>query len=279
MKGQNLWHKKQRQWIATLMALSVGLVFAYPLVWMFISSFKPENEIFGSFNLFGQHHLSWANYKRIFADPFYFRWMINSVIVVISSIVFKLSISSLAGYAFARMRFRGRNSIFFVLVLTMMVPWQVILLPQYWIFQQLHLINTLYAVILPNIFDAFAIFMMRQFFIKIPLEISEAAVLDGCGSFMTFYRIILPLATPALTALGILNFFWIWDQYIQPLIFLNSTKVLTLPVGVALLQAEHGTSYGMQMAAASLAVLPVLVVFIILQRKFVEGVALTGVKG
>ena len=121
--------------------------------------------------------------------------------------------------------------------------------------------------------------MMRQFFIKIPLEISEAAVLDGCGSFMTFYRIVLPLATPALTALGILNFFWIWDQYIQPMIFLNSTKVLTIPVGVSLLQAQYGTSYGMQMAAASLAVLPVLVVFIILQRKFVEGVALTGVKG
>ncbi len=265
--------------MATILAFGVGLMFAYPLVWMFISSFKPENEIFGSFHVFGQHHLSLANYKRIFANPFYVRWMINSVIVVISSIFIKLLIGSLAGYAFARMRFRGRDSIFFVLVLTMMVPWQVILLPQYYIFQQLHLINTLYAVILPNIFDAFAIFMMRQFFIKIPLEISEAAVLDGCGSFMTFYRIVLPLATPALTALGILNFFWIWDQYIQPMIFLNSTKVLTIPVGVSLLQAQYGTSYGMQMAAASLAVLPVLVVFIILQRKFVEGVALTGVKG
>lgn len=279
MKGQNLWNKKRSQLVATILAFGVGLMFAYPLVWMFISSFKPENEIFGSFHVFGQHHLSLANYKRIFANPFYFRWMINSVIVVISSIFIKLLIGSLAGYAFARMRFRGRDSIFFVLVLTMMVPWQVILLPQYYIFQQLHLINTLYAVILPNIFDAFAIFMMRQFFIKIPLEISEAAVLDGCGSFMTFYRIVLPLATPALTALGILNFFWIWDQYIQPMIFLNSTKVLTIPVGVSLLQAQYGTSYGMQMAAASLAVLPVLVVFIILQRKFVEGVALTGVKG
>lgn len=279
MKGQNLWNKKRSQLVATILAFGVGLMFAYPLVWMFISSFKPENEIFGSFHVFGQHHLSLANYKRIFANPFYVRWMINSVIVVISSIFIKLLIGSLAGYAFARMRFRGRDSIFFVLVLTMMVPWQVILLPQYYIFQQLHLINTLYAVILPNIFDAFAIFMMRQFFIKIPLEISEAAVLDGCGSFMTFYRIVLPLATPALTALGILNFFWIWDQYIQPMIFLNSTKVLTIPVGVSLLQAQYGTSYGMQMAAASLAVLPVLVVFIILQRKFVEGVALTGVKG
>jgi len=203
----------------------------------------------------------------------------NTIIVTAVKVVGVLITSSLAGYAFARIDFPGRNVLFALYLAVLMVPYQIFLLPQFLIMAKLGWVNTLLALIVPGLFDAFGTFLLRQFFMGLPRELEDAAKIDGCNHFQIYWRIMLPLAKPGLIALAIFTFLWSWNDFLWPLVVINSPEKMTLGAGLAFLQGQYLTDFPLLMAGAMLSTLPVIAVFVVLQRQFVEGVASTGIKG
>ncbi|MNI51827.1 L-arabinose transport system permease protein AraQ [compost metagenome] len=203
----------------------------------------------------------------------------NSIKITAATVVGCLITSSLAGFAFAKIRFKGREGLFLLYLATMIIPSQVLLLPRFITFNWMGLIDTHAAIILPGIFTVFGTFLMRQFFSTIPNELLEAAQIDGAGIFRTFWRICLPLTKPALVTLVILTFTWHWNEYENPLIFLRSKELYTIPLGLTNYMDENTTDYAMIMTASVSALLPLILVVLVCQKWFVEGVASTGLKG
>jgi multiple sugar transport system permease protein len=185
----------------------------------------------------------------------------------------------MAAYAFARLKFPGRDLIFSVVLATLMVPGQVTIIPLYLFFNDIYLLDTYSAVILPRVAAAIGVFMLRQFFLGIPKDLEDAARIDGCSRYSIFVRIILPLARPAMAALAIFTFVWSWNDFMWPLIALPSKEMYTLPVGISTLVGYYARDWGMQMAGAFIASAPVLVLFLFFQREFIQGIAMTGLKG
>lgn len=219
------------------------------------------------------------NYRTALYKAPILRWFLNSALVATASTLLVLLADAMAAYAFARVRFKGSNILFAIVLSTMMVPSQVTIVPLYLFFNQLSLLDTYLAVILPRAASALGVFMLRQFFKGIPVELEEAARIDGCSRYQIFWRIILPLARPALAALGIFTFVWSWNDFMWPLITLSSKEMYTLPIGIATLVGYYARDYGMLMAGAFIASAPVLAVFLLFQREFIRGIALTGIKG
>ncbi len=193
--------------------------------------------------------------------------------------IFAAGASSLAAYSFAKLNFPGRDQIFLTYLATMMIPPQVLLVPRFLLFLNFGILNTHWALILPGIFVIFGVFLMRQFFTSIPNELSESAIIDGANHLAIWARVIMPLAKPALVSLLIVSFVWRWNEYEEPLIFLNTKELFTIPVGMTLFMDEFETRYSLIMAAAVSAILPVIAVFMAGQRFFVEGVMTSGLKG
>jgi len=250
------------------------------LLWMLSTSFKFENQVFEHpFTLIHLEHINFANYKTIIGNTPFLTWFWNSILVVCLSVVLRLILSVFAGYAFGFLKFKYSGPIFFLFLMTLFVPYQLTLLPQFIVYRYIGLLDTRWALIIPNVIDILSIFMMRQFYMSFPRELVSAAYMEGCGVFKSFVRVALPLAKTPLVTLGLLSFFMIWDQYYQPLIFLKSKDLYTIPIGLQSFQTQFGKAYAQQMALACLAIVPVLTVFLALQKQFIESVVSSGIKG
>lgn len=278
---------------AYLLLAVVGAAWVLPLVWMLSTSIKPEAQALsadvGLLPTVGDGGLGDAaatavdNYVSVWTSPSadFPRYFRNSVLVATLSTVGMVLSSAIVAYALARLRWRGRRLVFGLVLATMTLPFTVLMAPQYLLFKQLGLIGTLVPLWLPAWFGgAFSIFLLRQFFLTLPRELDEAAELDGCGRFATFWRVILPNAVPALATVALLQFVASWNDFIAPLVFVNHQEQYTLALGLRMFQSQHGgTQWTELMAASVLTTAPVLVLFVVCQRLFVQGAATEGLKG
>lgn len=268
--------------VMTVVMMSLGLIMIFPFIWMVICSFKPLNELYEfPLRLFSPN-MSFKNYEEVLfnQNPSFLIYFKNTVITTVVSVVGTVVTSSMAGYAFAKLEFKGRNQLFLLYLVTMMIPFQVLMVPQFIQFKYMGIFNTLWAIILPRLFSPLGTFLMRQFFLEIPTEIIEAGRIDGKGEFGIFYKLILPLAKPAMTTVIILNFVWRWNEYEAPLIFLTDSSLYTLTVGLTNFIDEAGFSMDhLVMAGTTVALIPMILVFVIGQRYFIEGLASGSVKG
>lgn len=272
--------RKWRYALKSAVFLGVGLIFVTPLLWMLSTSFKFESQVFETpFVFVHLDGINPDNYRKILFESDFPRWLYNSVFVVAVSVTLRLVLAALGGYAFGFLKFKYSDAIFFVFLATLFVPYQLTLLPQFIAYRYVHLLDTHWALIIPNMIDILSIFLMRQFFLTFPRELIHAAYLEGSGIFRSFLTVALPLARTPMVTLGLLGFFMIWDQYYQPLIFLKSKELYTIPLGLHSFQTQFGHQYALQMALACLAILPVLLVFLVLQKQFIESVISSGLKG
>ncbi len=260
----------------------VALLMAAPVVWMFITSIKPESDVLSLPPRWIPETSSLENFRSLFAKAEEFpvtRWLLNSVGISLSVTFLVLLISSLAAFAFSRIHFKSRDSLFMFVVATMIIPGQVTLIPVFLIVTKLGLFNTYGGIIVPGLASAFGVFLLRQFFQTIPEELEEAAFLDGAGLWTIYSKVILPLAKPALATLAIFTFMGSWNDFVWPLIVTNDIDMRTLPVGLSIFQGRYNLEYGITMAAAVLTTLPMIIVFLIFQKRITEGIALSGIKG
>jgi len=267
-----------------LLLLAAAVFFLAPMLWMISTSLKTPEEIVRGLSTaqWLPHPATAANFTRVLRNAEEFpvwRWTFNSLFVSLAVTAVVLSVDSLAAFAYARLQWQGRDSLFAALVATMLVPGQVLLIPSYLILRSFGWFDTYQALIVPAGAGAFGVFLLRQFFLTIPVELEEAARIDGCGSFSVFRNVILPLAKPALATLGIFTFMGAWNAFEGPLIFTDSMEMRTLPVGITIFQGHYNTEYGPLMAAAVLASVPVTIAFLLFQRHIIKGISLTGLAG
>jgi ABC-type glycerol-3-phosphate transport system permease component len=266
--------------VAALAVLAIP--FAVPTIWMVAASIKPLPEIFKAPPSLWTEHPTLAAYGEAFTFQPFARQYVNSVYIAVLVTLITLLVSSMAGYAFARIRFPGANALFLVVLTGLLVPSEVTIVPLFQVFKRAGLINTHWPLILVTAFGApcvLAIFIMRQFFIALPAELEEAGRLDGLGRPGIWWRISLPLARPALSAVAILTFLASWNLYLEPTVYLTSPELFTLPQALTRFTDAYGADmWNTQLAAATMTVLPVLIVFVIAQRQFVEGLAHSGLK-
>lgn len=258
-----------------IIILLIALSAIIPFVIMFLFSLTQKTEL----NLvFNPQEFSLKNYVMIFTGMKIGRYLLNSTIVVVGSCFFNNVICAMAAYAFAKKRFPGRDKLFFVYLASMMIPSQVTLIPVFVIIKKLGLINTYTALMIPFV-NAFGVFLIRQFMVNVPNELLEAAKIDGCGEVYMFTRIVIPLIKPVLISLTIFTFITAWSNYLWPLVLTTSDTMQTLTLAVATLQGNFSINYGLVMTGATLSFLPPFILYVILQKQFVEGIALSGIKG
>ncbi len=259
----------------------IALIILVPLLWMLSTSFKPKSQLFLPQIYWIPKRFTWKNYTDLLGDPSIpiAQWFINSVGVALVSTVLTLAIDALAAYAYARMEFRGRRILFPLLLVTLFMPGLMFLIPNFVTIYNLQLLNTYAGVILPGLAGVFGVFFLRQFFESLPRELEEAALIDGANRFQTFYKVVLPLAKPALATLAVITFLASWNDFLWPLLILQSTNLQTLPVGLRTLQGAYTSEYGLMMSGAVIVAIPVLIIYIALQRFIVQSVASTGLKG
>lgn len=251
-----------------------------PFLWMLSTSLKTRDQLYVMPPAWIPDPITFDSYRVLF-DPLPFdTFFFNSTFIAVLSTVGSVLACSLAAYAFARLRFPGREIIFALLLATMMIPSQVLLLPLFIVYKNINWLDTLYPLWVPSFFgSAFGTFMLRQFFLSLPSELTDAAKIDGCSHFGIYWRIILPLAGPGLATLGIFTFMGSWNSFLVPLIVISDTNLRTVPLGLAALQGSNEVRLNAVMAASTLSVLPILIVFFFAQKYFVEGVVLSGIKG
>jgi multiple sugar transport system permease protein len=260
-----------------------GLIMIYPLLWMLVSSFKPELTIFNgnfwpeTFTL--QNYVTgWAGVSKITFATFYK----NTLFIVAVTIIGNLLTCSMAAYAFARIDFSFKKTLFGIMMITMMLPSHVVLIPQYIIFNKLGWVNTYLPLLVPKFLasEGFFIFLMIQFIRGIPRELDQAARVDGCGPFQTYWRIILPLAVPALVTTVIFSFIWTWNDFFSQLLYLNNIRIYTISLGLRLFLDSQGESaFGALFAMSALSLVPVFIIFIFFQKYLIDGITAGGVKG
>jgi multiple sugar transport system permease protein len=260
--------------------IAVGLIMVGPFLWMVSTSMKQQGDIFHYPPQWLPDHFSLTNYRMIMEVLPLGRMILNSFVIAISATIGQLISCSLAAYAFARLNFRAKNVLYFILLATMMIPAQVTMIPVFLIMKFLGWIDTLYALIVPAFFGgAFGTFLLRQFFSTIPLDLEDAARIDGCGRLRILLRIVLPLSKPALATLTLFTFMTYWNDLLGPVIYLSSVEKATLTIGLANLQSGVMTTrYDLLMAGSVMSVLPILFLLIIGQKWFVKGIAVTGLK-
>ena len=265
--------------IRTVFALAFGVLMITPLLFMISTSFKTEGQIW-------KYDIQWIpdpiileNYVRVFTDMPFIRFFVNSLIVAGGITLGQIITGYLAAYAFARIRFTGRDKIFMIFLATMMIPSYVLIIPQYIMTDKLGLMNTYAAMILPSVVAAFSIFLLRNFMYSIPMELDEAAMIDGCNRLQILIKIIVPLTKPALSAMVIFVFMNAWNNFLWPLLVTSSESMRTIPLALSYFQTSNDAEYGPLMAAALVASFPILIVFMLAQNKFIEGMTMRGVKG
>jgi multiple sugar transport system permease protein len=269
-----------RNGISHILLIIVAIIFLGPLVYAVSVSLKPADEVFTPTpELFGSE-IRWQNYADAFTFAPFGRYFLNSLFVAIAGTVVVVVASSMSAYAFARLRFRGREQLFVLFLGTLMVPQEVLIVPMYWLMQSLGWVDSYWALILPWAFTAFGTFLLRQFFMTVPTELEEAARVDGCGPFGSFLRIMLPLARPAIAVLTVFTFISFWGSFLWPLIIVNSVADKgTVPLGLAQFIGQQGTQWNLMMAASILAMLPTILLVVLLQKHLVRGLLVTGLGG
>jgi multiple sugar transport system permease protein len=279
MSVQTLNRRNKPKIIIHLLLVFGALLMIAPFLWMVLTSIKTFGESTQVPPVIIPSEIQWSNFTKVFSTlPFtMFYW--NTIFTTIFKTLGQLVFCSLAAYAFARIHFPGRNVLFVLILSVLMVPQQAYLIPQYLIMVELEWLNSLKALIVPGVTSAFGTFLLRQFFLSLPSELEDAAKLDGCNHFQIYWRIMLPLAKPGLIALAIFVILWSWNDLMWPLIVNSSPDKMPLSAGLASLQGQYVTEFPVLMAGALLATWPMILVFIFLQKYFVEGIALSGTKG
>ncbi|KND16937.1 sugar ABC transporter permease [Pannonibacter phragmitetus] len=274
--------ERNGRYLKHLFLMLFSVVMLYPLFWLTASSLKPENEIFGSLSLWPSN-FQFDNYTKGWsALPVPFTtYYINSTIVTVLSVIGNLISCSFAAYAFARLQFTGRSFFFALMMMTLMIPYHVVLIPQYVMFLNLGWVDTYLPLVVPRFLaaDGFFIFLMVQFFRQLPRELDEAAMIDGCSPFKIYWAIILPLSLPAMATAAIFSLIWVWEDFLAPLIYLNDIKSYTVPLALRLFLDQEGQSlYGQMFAMSVLSLVPVLIFFVAFQKLIVRGIATSGMK-
>jgi len=257
----------------------LAIIWIMPILWMIDTAFKPSPEIFTVPPRWIPSYLTLEHVKEVLTKWPFVRWLINSLVVATTATLISLIVSVLAGFSFARLQWVGRNFVFITFLSSMFIPWQVNVIPLYFIMHRLNLLNTYPAIFLPIVAMPIGIFLLRQFFLNIPQSLEDAARLDGCGSLRVLWHIILPVSRPALGAMAIYMFIFSWNEFFWSMIALQRSNMLTLPIGLKALQGAYDINYGLLMAASFLAVLPALIIFLVLQKKIIRGIAFTAGKG
>lgn len=264
----------------SILVFVIALLMIFPFIFMISASLKTTAAAFDQplANIIPKE-IYWDNYKALFSNPYYFIWIGNSLKVVVLSILLRGIVVTMAAYAFARLSFKGKSVLLFLSLSTLAIPSDTTIVARYLLYKYLHLLNTHWALIIPAVFDVFFLFLLRQFFMGVPKEITEAAIIDGCSHYRVYYRIILPLAVPALMTMVIFSFVYIWNDFAGPFIFISSQKQQLVTVGLQYFTTAAGANYSLQMAGASIVVLLPIILFTFAQKYFIEGIASSGVKG
>lgn len=258
----------------------IAIVMLLPFFWMVSTSLKPNEQVYLIPPKWIPNPIVWSNYPRAFSFAPFGLFIKNSIIIAIICVVGVVFSSSLAGYSFAKLRWPGRDIIFFVLLSTMMLPGQVTMIPIFILFKKFGWINTFYPLTVPTFFGggAFNIFLMRQFFLTIPYELDEAARIDGASFFKIYSSIELPLSIPVITAISIFTFIGAWNDFMGPLIYLNDSSKYTIQLGLRMFQADFSADWSALMAMSIVTALPCIILFFVAQRYFIQGIVLTGLK-
>lgn len=262
-----------------VLMIGVAAFVLLPFVWMVLASLKPNNEVFLVPVKWFPSVWHWDNYVKIWTDSNMLTWLGNTVFFAICVTFLQVFTGSFAAYGFSKIRFRGRNVLFLIYIATMAVPWQAYMIPQYKMLSAVHLTDTRWSIILLQAFGAFGVFMMKQFYDTIPEELSEAARLDGLSEFGIYLRIMLPLSGPSIAALGIITFTNTWNDFMGPLMYLRSPELWTIQLGLKTFISQNSANYAMIMTGSVMSVIPILIVFLIGQKQFIEGIATSGMKG
>ncbi|KIZ39138.1 sugar ABC transporter permease [Rhodopseudomonas palustris] len=275
-------HGRFPLWVVArhVVLIAGALVILMPFIWMISTASKPQTEIFTSdLHLIPEHFALWDNLRTAFAKADLWRFLLNGVIVTASIFTLQLLVALPAAYALAKLRFLGRDLLFALVVFCILIPPQATAIPIFLLLHQLGLLDSYAALILPFSISVFGIFLMRQFFKTVPDDLIDAARMDGISEFGIVWRVMLPTAIPAVTAFGIFSVVAHWNDYFWPLIVLNSNELRTPPLGVAIFRNnEAGTDYGPLMAAAMVVIAPLVIAFLLAQRRFIEGITMTGIK-
>jgi multiple sugar transport system permease protein len=264
-------------WHLVLFPLAILMI--VPMIWMVITSFETLNETRHFPPILVPSGIRWQNYTDVLQRAPFARWFLNTLVVTVVVVAGNLLFCSLAGYAFARIKFFGRDVVFILVLATLMIPFQVIMIPTFLIVRKLGLIDTLGALIVPNLAGAFGIFLLRQFFRSLPIELEEAARIDGASRLGVLFKIVLPLSGPVLATVAVITFLWTWNDFLWPLVTIYNPDNMTLQLGLTTFQGAHSTNTHLLMAANVMSVLPVLFLFFVAQRFFIRGIATSGLKG
>ncbi|HZT43966.1 MAG TPA: carbohydrate ABC transporter permease [Chthonomonadaceae bacterium] len=274
---------KKARWRALgihALLLGIGVLFGLPFYWLIATSLKPDAQIFQMPPVWVPHPVQWSNYPRALTYIPYITYTFNTLFLCLMNVIGTVLSCSLVAYSLAKIRWRGRDLVFYSLLATMILPGQVTLIPTFAIFKWLGWIGSYKPLFVPAFFgSAFYIFLLRQFFMTLPNELSDAARIDGCTEFDAYWRVILPLARPALVTVALFTFIGTWNDFMGPLLYLSDERTYTLSMGLQFFVSQHGAEWGMLMAASAVMTVPIVVIFFLAQRTFIQGVTLTGIKG
>jgi len=261
--------------------LGLSFVFMFPFAWLVSTSLKPDPQIFTFPPIWIPSPIKWVNYPRALTYIPYLKYFLNTLFISAANVLGTIISCSLVAYGFSRIPWKGRDAAFIVVLSTMMLPYQVTMIPLYIVFVKVFgWGDSFYPLIVPSFFgSAFFIFLLRQFFMTIPLELSDAAKIDGCSEGGIYWRIIIPLSKPALATVGLFTFMFSWNDFLGPLIYLSDENTYTLSLGLAMFRTQRYTEWSMLMAASTVMTVPIIFLFFFTQRTFIQGITMTGVKG
>ena len=268
-----------RRVLLYIVLILIAVIMVVPFLWMLSTSLKTQYDAVKIPPVWIPDPPQWENYVKLFTEQPMSQFMLNTIKIVFFVVLGQLFFSSLAAYSFARISFKGRNVVFFFYIATLMVPGQVTMIPTYLMFAKAGLTDNHLALILPAFFSAFGVFLLRQFFMSLPRELEEAAEIDGCNPFMTYWRIMLPLVVPAMLTLGVFTLMNTWNDYMGPLIYLSSPEKYTMTLGIAYFKGVYTTQWNLVMAGSIVSVVPILIAYLFAQKYFIVGNAFSGVKG
>jgi len=266
------------RWVVWALLVCGGLLMFFPVYWVFVTAISPGGLAQSSGFSLWPSRIDLSVFGRAFREQPIRTWMVNSLVISVASVLISVFISLLAGYAFAKYRFRGRDALFGLMLLTIMVPIQVIVVPEFVIISKLGLVNSNWSVILPSAAQAISIFMARQFLVAVPDELIEAARVDGTSELQIFLRVVLPMSGPLIAVLTILTFVWRWNDFVWPLVALQTPNKFTVSVGLNSLNGAYAHPWDQVMAVTLISMIPVIVVFLVFQRQFVQGISESGLK-
>jgi multiple sugar transport system permease protein len=273
---------KKRKWLNKIvfyMTISLGaLIMIIPFLWMLSTSIKEQGATMTLPPQFIPDNITFLNYTQVAESFPIWKFLFNSFFVAVSSTLGQLLLCSMAAYAFSRLHFKGRDTLFLIYLATLMVPMQVTMTPQFILMKYLGWLDTYQGLILPGLFNAFGTFLLRQFFLGIPKSLEEAAFIDGASHIRVFFQIILPLSKPALATLAIFSFMQSWNNFLWPLIIVSNQELMTLPLGLSILQGRWATDWNLLMAGVVISVIPILAVYLFAQKYFIKGITLSGIK-